>query len=34
VMLHATRAEARSRVLPELERIVGELSPTGKSVPE
>lgn len=34
VMLHATRAEARSRVLPELERIVGDLSPTGKSVPE
>jgi len=34
VMLHATRAEARSRVLPELERIVNTLQPTGQPVRE
>ena len=30
VMLHATRAEARAKILPELERLVGELRPAGE----
>jgi phosphoesterase RecJ-like protein len=34
VMLHATRAEARSRVLPELERLVSALQPIEQAVRE
>ena len=30
VMLHATRPEARARVLPELERLVGALAPAAE----
>ena len=34
VMLHASRAEARNRVLPELRRLVDELIPSGRPVRE